>query len=275
MLDPHLVWCSLDRGRDADADHLLPANTFADAGSMGSVRSCNRLIVEYRRCARRRRRHRRRTRRCQTRRTYATRRAQNVDQRRQILLPVVQRSLAYRIEAHDIVAAARLRPRYRDRSTTARISRYSIDRRLVLMRLGGRAVTRRCSRVLTAPETPASLRRRRHGAVYKDRQKFCTGENIVLLRWSASRLLPDQSRLKYYLKDTLYYLILQFKSCLKYLFHNRTKYMCFIKIYKSYRMYNNGRILSAEDIHDRILALMEFNGRLYIFFVILILNILK
>lgn len=113
MLDAHLVWCSLDRGRDADADHLLPANAFAnDAGSVGSIRSRSRSIVEYRRSTCRRRRHRRRTRRCQTRRAYATRRAQNVDQRRQILLPVLQRSLAYRIEAYDIVAATCLRPRH-------------------------------------------------------------------------------------------------------------------------------------------------------------------
>lgn len=210
MLDAHLVWCSLDRGRDADADHLLSANAFADdAGSIGPVRPRGRSIVEnrqrrrWRRARRRRRRHRRRTRRCQTRRAYSGR-AQNVDQRRQILLPVLQRFLAYRIEAHDVVAAVRLRPRYRDRSTAARISRYSVDRRFVLMRLGGRAVTCRWSHVLTAPKTPTSLWRRRHGAVYKDRQKFRAGENIIFLRWSAAGLLPDQSRLKHYLKGTLY-----------------------------------------------------------------------
>jgi len=56
MLDAHFIRRGLDRGCDADADHLLPADTFASSnGSVGPVRSRDRLIFVGQR---RRTRHR-------------------------------------------------------------------------------------------------------------------------------------------------------------------------------------------------------------------------
>lgn len=178
MFYAHFVRRGLDRGRDADANHLLPADIFISrAGSdAGTVWPRDRSFLHRRRrcarhrCCRCRRCRCSHARRCQTRRTYATRRTQIVDQRREILLSVFQRSLTDRIEANDLLAATRLRPRHWDRSAPARISGYPVDRCFVLMRLSGRAIARWRGRVVTSTsKTSASLRCRRHGAVYEDR----------------------------------------------------------------------------------------------------------
>lgn len=202
MFHPDLVRRRLDGGRHADAYNLL--STYDPF--VGRVDARRRRVrprsLSRGGCRRGCRRRADRTLGSKPRRGYVAGGGQLVDQRRQILLPVLQRFVTYGIESNHLLTAACV-PRSWDHLSVPGIARYSVNRRLVLMRFRCRAVSRR-GRLSSASETSAPLRWCRHGAIYENGQEFRAREYVVPLRWSPVYFVPHQCRLQQYLENCLF-----------------------------------------------------------------------
>lgn len=203
MFHPDLVRRGFHGGRYTDAYNLLPTyHSFVDRVENACRRVRPRFLPRRRGCRRGCRCCADRTLRSKPRRGYVAGCGQLVDQRCQILLPVLQRFVTYGIESNHLLTAACV-PRSWDHLSVPWIARYSVNRRLVLVRFRCRAVSCR-SRLSSASETSAPLRWCRHGAVYENGQEFRAREYVVPLCWSAVYFVPYQCRLQQYLQNCLF-----------------------------------------------------------------------